>query len=130
MQLLSLPMYQTVPADPEGKWEAVCRAKSSRSRRQPRHRSGNRARFAEEGADISFCYRSNKAGADAVVASIHKTGRKVRAFNTTSESFPTARKFIADTAAQFGKIDVLVITQAWNAAPISGTPLKPISTRY
>jgi glucose 1-dehydrogenase len=65
-------------------------------------------RFAEEGADISFCYRSNKAGADEVVANIQKTGRKVAGFQYDVSSVCDGQKFIADTAAQFGKIDVLV----------------------
>jgi len=65
-------------------------------------------RFAEEGADISFCYRSNKAGADAVVASIQKTGRKVAGFQYDVGIVSDGQKFIADTATQFGKIDVLV----------------------
>jgi len=65
-------------------------------------------RFAEEGADISFCYRSNKTGADAVVASIQKIGRKVAGFQCDVGIVSDGQKFIADTAAQFGKIDVLV----------------------
>ena len=65
-------------------------------------------RFAEEGADISFCYRSNKAGAEEVVASIHKTGRKVAGFQYDVSSVSDGQKFIADTVVQFGKIDVLV----------------------
>jgi glucose 1-dehydrogenase len=65
-------------------------------------------RFAEEGADISFCYRSNKAGADEVAANIQKTGRKVAGFQYDVSSVSDGQKFIADTAAQFGKIDVLV----------------------
>ncbi len=65
-------------------------------------------RFAEEGANISFCYRSNKAGADEVVANIQKTGRKVAGFQYDVSSVSEGQKFIADTAAQFGKIDVLV----------------------
>ncbi len=65
-------------------------------------------RFAEEGADISFCYRSNKAGADEVVANIQKTRRKVAGFQCDVGSVSEGQKFIADTAAQFGKIDVLV----------------------
>src|SRR6202162_2352659 len=65
-------------------------------------------RFAEEGADISFCYRSNKAGADEVVANIQKTGRKVAGFQYDVSSVSDGQKFIADTAGQFGKIDVLV----------------------
>jgi len=65
-------------------------------------------RFAQEGADISFYYRSNKAGADAVVASIQKTGRKVAGFQYDVSSISDGQKFIADTATQFGKIDILV----------------------
>ena len=65
-------------------------------------------RFAKEGADISFCYRSNKPGADQAVQSIQKTGRKVAGFQYDVSSVSDGQKFIADTAAQFGKIDVLV----------------------
>jgi len=65
-------------------------------------------RFAAEGADISFCYRSNRAGADEVVASIQKLGRKCSAFQYDVGDVPQGQKFIADTIAQFGKIDVLV----------------------
>jgi len=65
-------------------------------------------RFAQEGVDISFCYRSNKAGADVVVASIQKTGRKVAGFQYDVSSISDGQKFIADTATQFGKIDILV----------------------
>jgi glucose 1-dehydrogenase len=65
-------------------------------------------RFAEEGADISFCYRSNKAGADEVVASIKKIGQKVAGFQYDVSSIADGQRFITDTAAQFGNIDMLV----------------------
>src|SRR5438552_9728409 len=65
-------------------------------------------RFAAEGANISFCYRSNKAGADEVVANIQKTGRKVAGFQYDVSNVSDGQKFITDTAAQFGKIDILV----------------------
>ena len=65
-------------------------------------------RFAEEGADVSFCYRSNKAGADEAVTNIAKTGRKVAGFQYDVSSVNDGQKFISDTAAQFGKIDILV----------------------
>ena len=65
-------------------------------------------RFAEEGADVSFCYRSIKAGADEAVTNIAKTGRKVAGFQYDVSSVNDGQKFIADTAAQFGKIDILV----------------------
>src|SRR5437763_1257724 len=64
--------------------------------------------FAKEGADISFCYRSNKSGADQALQSIQKTGRKVAGFQYDVSSVSEGQKFIADTAAQFGKINVLV----------------------
>ena len=65
-------------------------------------------RFAEEGADISFCYRSNKAGAEEVAAGIQKLGRKAVGFQCDVGVVSEGQKFIADTVAQFGRIDVLV----------------------
>jgi glucose 1-dehydrogenase len=65
-------------------------------------------RFAEEGADISFCYRSNKAGADEVAAIIQKLGRKAVGFQCDVGAVAEGQKFIADTVARFGRIDVLV----------------------
>src|SRR2546425_2510764 len=65
-------------------------------------------RFAEEGADVSFCYRSNKAGADEAVTNIAKTGRKVTGFQYDVSSVADGQKFVADTVARFGKIDILV----------------------
>jgi len=65
-------------------------------------------KFATEGADISFCYRSNQAGANEVVASIQKLGRNCAAFRYDVGNVQQGQKFIADTVAQFGKIDILV----------------------
>ena len=65
-------------------------------------------RFAEEGADISFCYRSTKAGADEVAANIQKLGRKAAGFQCDVGSVSEGQKFISDTVSQFGRIDVLV----------------------
>jgi glucose 1-dehydrogenase len=65
-------------------------------------------KFAAEGAAIAFCYRSNKAGANEVVASIQKLGRKCAAFQYDVGKVADGQKFIADTITQFGKIDILV----------------------
>ena len=65
-------------------------------------------RFAQEGADISFCYRSNTAGADEVAASIKKFGRKCVDIRCDVGIVSDGQKFIADTVAQFGRIDILV----------------------
>jgi len=64
--------------------------------------------FAQEGADVAFCYRSNKAGAEEVAAEIRKLGRKAVGFQCDVGRVPDGQKFIADTVAQFGKIDILV----------------------
>ena len=65
-------------------------------------------RFAEEGADIAFCYRSNKAGADEVAANIQKLGRRAVGFQCDVGIVSDGQKFIADTVAQLGRIDTLV----------------------
>jgi len=65
-------------------------------------------KFAAEGADIAFCYRSNQAGAEEVAASIQKLGRKCAAFQCDVGRVAEGQKFIAETAAQLGKIDILV----------------------
>jgi glucose 1-dehydrogenase len=65
-------------------------------------------KFASEGADITFCFRSNRTGADAAIAAIQKLGRKAAAFQCDVGVVAQGQKFIADSAAQFGKIDVLV----------------------
>jgi len=65
-------------------------------------------RFAQDGADIAFCYRSNNAGADEAAAGIRKLGRKVAGFQCDVGRVADGQKFIADAVAQFGKIDILV----------------------
>jgi glucose 1-dehydrogenase len=65
-------------------------------------------KFAADGADIAFCYRSNKAGANEVFLSIQKLGRKCAAFQYDVGKVAEGQKFIADTTTQFGKIDILV----------------------
>jgi glucose 1-dehydrogenase len=65
-------------------------------------------RFAAEGADVAFCYRSNKPGADEVAAGIQKTGRRAAGFQCDVGNVAEGQKFISDTVAQFGKIDILV----------------------
>jgi glucose 1-dehydrogenase len=65
-------------------------------------------KFAAEGADIAFCYRSNKAGAVEVVAAIQKLGRKAAGYQYDVGKVSDGRQFIADTVAQFGRIDILV----------------------
>src|SRR5260370_28726176 len=65
-------------------------------------------RFAQEGADVAFCSRPNKAGAEEVAAGIRKLGRKAAGFQCDVGRVADGQKFIADTVAQFGKIDILI----------------------
>ena len=65
-------------------------------------------RFAREGADVAFCYRSNSAGAEEVAAEIRMLGRKAAGFLCDVGIVADGQKFIADTVAQFGEIDILV----------------------
>ena len=65
-------------------------------------------RFAADGADIALCYRSNKAGAEEVVAAVQKLGRKAAAFQADVGKVDQGQKFITDAAAALGRIDILV----------------------
>src|SRR6267378_549613 len=65
-------------------------------------------RFAQEGADVAFCYRSNKAGAEEVAAGIRKLGRKAAGFQCDVGRVVDGQKFIADAVAEFGRIDILI----------------------
>src|SRR5215467_11338072 len=65
-------------------------------------------KFALEGADIAFCYRSNKAGAEEAVAAIRKLGRKAAGYIYDVGKVAYGQQFIAQTVAEFGRIDILV----------------------
>ena len=65
-------------------------------------------RFATEGADIALCYRSNKAGADEVVAEVQKMGRKAAAIHADVGKVAECQRFISEAVAQLGRIDILV----------------------
>jgi len=54
-------------------------------------------RFALEGADVAFCYRSNKAGAEEVAADIRSWAEKVAGFQCDVGRVADGQKFIADT---------------------------------
>jgi glucose 1-dehydrogenase len=67
-------------------------------------------RLAAEGADIAFCYRSNHAGAEEVVASITGAagGRQAAAFQADVSDTAQTRNFITAAFDRFGKADILV----------------------
>lgn len=71
-------------------------------------------RMAAEGADIGFCYRSNRTGADEVIALINngEAGAKIRrgaqAWQADVSDTEQARAFIASAFDHFGAVDILV----------------------
>jgi glucose 1-dehydrogenase len=65
-------------------------------------------RFVQEGAKVSICYRSDKAGTEKIVAGLTAAGGEVRAIQADISNLADGQRFIAETVAQFGHIDVLV----------------------
>ena len=71
-------------------------------------------RVAAEGADIAFCYHSNRNGAEEVVSRIttDSTGagsrREVFAFQADISDTKQARSFVENAFDRFGRVDTLV----------------------
>lgn len=65
-------------------------------------------RLASEGADIAFCYRKNRAGADEVVSQISSLDRRV--FTAAADLSDTAQvnRFVEQAFAQYGAVHILV----------------------
>src|SRR5260370_42685587 len=56
-------------------------------------------RLAKDGADIAFCYRSNRAGADETVAAVTALGRKAAAIPADVGKGADGRRFFSETIA-------------------------------
>ena len=65
-------------------------------------------RFAQEGANVAFCYRSNKVGADETVAAVTAFGRKASAIQADVGKVSDGQRFISEAVAQLGGVDILV----------------------
>src|SRR5438270_1491590 len=65
-------------------------------------------RLAAEGADVALCYRSNKAGAEEVVAAVKKGKRNAVALQCDVSSVAEGQRFIRDAVKEMGRIDILV----------------------
>src|SRR2546423_2740790 len=65
-------------------------------------------RLARDGADVALCYRSNRAGADEVVAAIQSTGRKAVALQCDVAKLTEGQRFIDESVARLGRVDILV----------------------
>ena len=65
-------------------------------------------RLASEGADVALCYRSNKGGADEVVAEVQNAGRRAAAIQCDVAKVADAQRFVEESVRQLGRIDILV----------------------
>ena len=65
-------------------------------------------KFAAEGADIAFTYRSQDEAAEALKAEIEAMGVRAKAYRSDAASFADAHDVVADVKETFGRIDILV----------------------
>src|SRR5579883_2495594 len=69
-------------------------------------------RLAREGADVAVHYGQSEAEAREVVAAIEAMGRKAAAFSAELTDVRAIEKLVADVAARFGRLDILVNSAA------------------
>lgn len=65
-------------------------------------------KFASEGADVAFTYRSQHEAAQTLVAEIEAMGVRAKAYTSDAASFEDAHKVVEDVKEAFGRIDILV----------------------
>ncbi len=65
-------------------------------------------RFAAEGADVAFTYRSQHEAAASVVSEIEALGRRAKAYVSDASVFDDAHAVVDDVKAVFGRVDMLV----------------------
>jgi len=65
-------------------------------------------KFASEGADVAFTYRSQQEAADSLVAEIESFGVKAKAYRSDAADFAQAHETVEDAKNAFGHIDILV----------------------
>lgn len=65
-------------------------------------------KFAAEGANIAFTYRSQHEAAQTLVAEIEAMGVSAKGYPSDAASFEDAHAVVEDVKATFGRIDILV----------------------
>jgi 3-oxoacyl-[acyl-carrier protein] reductase len=65
-------------------------------------------RFAEEGANVAFTYRSQHEAALSLTAEIEAMDVQAKGYSSDAASFADAHAVVEDVKAVFGRIDVLV----------------------
>ena len=65
-------------------------------------------KFASEGANVAFTYRSQDEAAKALQAEMEAMGVRAKAYRSDAASFEDAHNVVADVKEAFGRIDILV----------------------
>ena len=65
-------------------------------------------KYASEGADVAFTYRSQTEAAASLTAEIESMGVRAKAYQSDSAYFSSSHEIVADAKAVFGHIDILV----------------------
>lgn len=65
-------------------------------------------RFAAEGANVAFTYRSQHEAAQSLVAEIETFGVQAKGYSSDAASFEDAHAVVEDAKTVFGRIDILV----------------------
>lgn len=65
-------------------------------------------RFAAEGADVAFTYRSQHEAAQSLITEIEALGVQAKGYPSDAASFADAHAVVEDVKALFGRIDILV----------------------
>lgn len=65
-------------------------------------------RFAAEGADVAFTYRSQHEAAESLKKEIEAMGVRVRSYTSDAADFEEAHRIVEDIKSAFGRIDILV----------------------
>lgn len=65
-------------------------------------------RYAAEGADVAFTYRSQHEAAETLVSEIESMGVRAKAYAADAADYEKAHEIVDDVKTAFGKIDILV----------------------
>ena len=65
-------------------------------------------RFAAEGADVAFTYRSQHEAAQSLIEELQALGAKAKSYASDAASYEDAHKVVEDVRSEFGHIDILV----------------------
>lgn len=65
-------------------------------------------RFAEQGADVAFTYRSSAQQAEALAEELRQLGVRAKAYHSDAASYQEAEALVNAVIQEFGKLDALV----------------------